>query len=149
MNCDFNEINNEIKSLKANSICYAEIQKEFIQYLNNEFEAELDEEKDYELQELFDEDIELPLSISEEEILAFLKWRYSLILVENEKSIIESLEAVANADPKKTHRAIKNLENDISDMRDYKRVIKRIIDASNETLNKLDELLTLCDKYGK
>lgn len=149
MNCNFNEINNEIKNLKANNISHAKIQKEFIQYLNNEFEAEFDKEKDYELQELFDEDIELPLSISEEEILAFLKWRYSLILVENEKSIIESLEAVASADPKEIHRAIKNLETDISDMRDYKRVIKRIIDASNETLNKLDELLTLCDKYGK
>ena len=59
-------------------------------------------------------------------------YRLNLIIAK-EKSIIQSLE---------------NFEDvDASSIRDYRITVKKIIAGSNEPLDRLDELLTLFDKY--
>lgn len=65
---------------------------------------------------------------------AFAECTYRLnLIITKEKSIIQSLE---------------NSEDfDVSNIRDYRITVKKIIDGSNEPLDRLDELLTLFDKY--
>lgn len=139
----------EIENLKANSKRLEKEQEELIDYLNNELDLEIDDTKTYDPLEILDEDIELPLSIAEDELLMFLKWRYSLILIVNQKSIIESLEAILSGDSKSIHRSVKKLKSDIKDIRYYRQIVNEIIDTSNETLNNLNQLIDLCDKYRK
>lgn len=65
-------------------------------------------------------------------VFAECVYRLNLIITK-EKSIIQSLE---------------NFEDfDVSSIRDYRSTIKEIIAGSNEPLDRLDELLTLFDKY--
>ena len=65
-------------------------------------------------------------------VFAECVYRFNLIITK-EKSIIQSLE---------------NSEDfDVSSIRDYRSTIKEIIAGSNEPLDRLDELLTLFDKY--
>ena len=137
----------EIENLKANSKRLEKEQEELIDYLNNELDLEIDDTKTYDPLEILDEDIELPLSIAEDELLMFLKWRYSLILIVNQKSIVESLEAILSGDSKSLHRSVKKLKSDIKDIRYYRQIVNEIIDTSNETLNNLNQLIDLCDKY--
>ncbi|MEE1065535.1 MAG: hypothetical protein UH249_05325 [Acutalibacteraceae bacterium] len=139
----------EIENLKANSKRLEKEQEELIDYLNNELDLEIDDTKTYDPLEILDEDIELPLSIAEDELLMFLKWRYSLILIVNQKSIVESLEAILSGDSKSLHRSVKKLKSDIKDIRYYRQIVNEIIDTSNETLNNLNQLIDLCDKYRK
>lgn len=139
----------EVENLKANSKRLEKEQEELIDYLNNELDLEIDDTKTYDPLEILDEDIELPLSIAEDELLMFLKWRYSLILIVNQKSIIESLEAILSGDSKSIHRSVKKLKSDIKDIRYYRQIVNEIIDTSNETLNNLNQLIDLCDKYRK
>ncbi len=140
MEFDSAVLKTEIENLKATSKRLEKEQEEIIDYLNNELDLEIDDTKTY-------EDIELPLSITEDEILMFLKWRYSLILIANQKSIVESLESFLSGDSKSLHRSVKKLEADIKDMRYYRQIINEIIDTSEETLNNLNQLIDLCDKY--
>lgn len=147
MEFDSTILKNEIEKLKANSKMLVEEQEEFIEHLNNELDLGIDDTKTYDPLEILDEDIELPLSIAEDELLMFLKWRYSLILIVNQKSIIESLEAVLSGDSKSIHRSVKKLKSDIKDIRYYRQIVNEIIDTSNETLNNLNHLIDLCDKY--
>lgn len=142
MEFDSATLKTEIENLKANSKRLEKEQEELIDYLNNELDLEIDDTKTY-------EDVEIPLSITEDEILMFLKWRYSLILIVNQKSIVESLEAILSGDSKSLHRSVKKLESDIKDMRYYRQIVNEIIDTSNETLNNLNQLIDLCDKYRK
>lgn len=147
MEFDSTILKNEIEKLKANSKMLVKEQEEFIEHLNNELDLGIDDTKTYDPLEILDEDIELPLSIAEDELLMFLKWRYSLILIVNQKSIIESLEAVLSGDSKSIHRSVKKLKSDIKDIRYYRQIVNEIIDTSNETLNNLNHLIDLCDKY--
>lgn len=147
MEFDSTILKNEIEKLKVNSKMLVEEQEEFIEHLNNELDLGIDDTKTYDPLEILDEDIELPLSIAEDELLMFLKWRYSLILIVNQKSIVESLEAILSGDSKSIHRSVKKLESDIKDMRYYRQFVNEIIDTSNETLNNLNQLIDLCDKY--
>lgn len=149
MEFDSTILKNEIEKLKANSKMLVEEQEEFIEHLNNELDLGIDDTKTYDPLEILDEDIELPLSIAEDELLMFLKWRYSLILIVNQKSIVESLEAVLGGDTKSIHRSVKKLKSDIKDIRYYRQIVNEIIDTSNETLNNLNQLIDLCDKYRK
>ena len=147
MEFDSTILKNEIEKLKANSKMLVKEQEEFIEHLNNELDLGIDDTKTYDPLEILDEDIELPLSIAEDELLMFLKWRYSLILIVNQKSIIESLEAVLSGDSKSIHRSVKKLKSDIKDIRYYRHIVNEIIDTSNETLNNLNQLIDLCDKF--
>lgn len=149
MEFDSTILKNEIEKLKANSKMLVEEQEEFIEHLNNELDLGIEDTKTYDPLEILDEDIELPLSIAEDELLLFLKWRYSLILIVNQKSIVESLEAVLGGDSKSIHRSVKKLKSDIKDIRYYRQIVNEIIDTSNETLNNLNQLIDLCDKYRK
>lgn len=149
MEFDSTILKNEIEKLKVNSKMLVEEQEEFIEHLNNELDLGIDDTKTYDPLEILDEDIELPLSIAEDELLMFLKWRYSLILIVNQKSIVESLEAVLDGDSKSIHRSVKKLKSDIKDIRYYRQIVNEIIDTSNETLNNLNQLIDLCDKYRK
>lgn len=149
MEFDSTILKNEIEKLKVNSKMLVEEQEEFIEHLNNELDLGIDDTKTYDPLEILDEDIELPLSIAEYELLMFLKWRYSLILIVNQKSIVESLEAVLDGDSKSIHRSVKKLKSDIKDIRYYRQIVNEIIDTSNETLNNLNQLIDLCDKYRK
>ena len=149
MEFDSTILKNEIEKLKANSKMLVKEQEEFIEHLNNELDLGIDDTKTYDPLEILDEDIELPLSIAEDELLMFLKWRYSLILIVNQKSIIESLEAILSGDSKSIHRSVKKLKSDIKDIRYYRQIVNEIIDTSNETLNNLNQLIDLCDKYRK
>lgn len=147
MEFDSTILKNEIEKLKVNSKMLVEEQEEFIEHLNNELDLGIDDTKTYDPLEILDEDIELPLSIAEDELLMFLKWRYSLILIVNQKSIIESLEAILSGDSKSIHRSVKKLKSDIKDIRYYRQIVNEIIATSNETLNNLNHLIDLCDKY--
>ncbi|MEE1503761.1 MAG: hypothetical protein UGF89_05920 [Acutalibacteraceae bacterium] len=147
MEFDSTILKNEIEKLKVNSKTLVEEQEEFIEHLNNELDLGIDDTKTYDPLEILDEDIELPLSIAEDELLMFLKWRYSLILIVNQKSIIESLEAILSGDSKSIHRSVKKLKSDIKDIRYYRQIVNEIIATSNETLNNLNHLIDLCDKY--
>ena len=147
MEFDSTILKNEIEKLKVNSKTLVEEQEEFIEHLNNELDLGIDDTKTYAPLEILDEDIELPLSIAEDELLMFFKWRYSLILIVNQKSIIESLEAILSGDSKSIHRSVKKLKSDIKDIRYYRQIVNEIIATSNETLNNLNHLIDLCDKY--
>ena len=80
------------------------------------------------------EDLKTELNQLTEMKYVFSECVYRLNLIINkEKSIIQSLE---------------NFEDfDVSSIRDYRSTIKEIIAGSNEPLDRLDELLTLFDKY--
>ena len=80
------------------------------------------------------EDLKTELNQLTEMKYAFAECVYRLnLIITKEKSIIQSLE---------------NSEDfDVSNIRDYRITVKKIIDGSNEPLDRLDELLTLFDKY--
>ena len=80
------------------------------------------------------EDLKTELNQLAEMKYVFAECVYRLNLIINkEKSIMQSLE---------------NFEDfDVSSIRDYRSTIKEIIAGSNEPLDRLDELLTLFDKY--
>lgn len=80
------------------------------------------------------EDLKTELNQLTEMKYVFAECVYRLnLIITKEKSIIQSLE---------------NFEDfDVSSIRDYRSTIKEIIAGSNEPLDRLDELLTLFDKY--
>ena len=80
------------------------------------------------------EDLKAELNQLTEMKYVFAECAYRLnLIITKEKSIIQSLE---------------NSEDfDVSSIRDYRSTIKEIIAGSNEPLDRLDELLTLFDKY--
>ena len=86
------------------------------------------------------------LFMDEKDVFQFMNWCYRKFLIINMQSITESIEKIESGDK---HIAIKTLENDVSDLRKYKKNIRQIIQTSNTTLDKIDELIKMADKYRK
>ncbi len=144
-------LNQRIETLRKESEkLVAEKNKDLIEYFNDVYGVGFGEERDFNgVDELYNEDGEgyldpFDLAMDENDILQFLKWRYRLYLISKTDSLAECLERISDG---KEHVSKKHLEKEVSDMRGYKRLIEEILSVSKDTLEKIEEIMKVADKY--
>ena len=142
-----------IETLKNDtSELFAEKNKDFIEYFNEMYSAEFGEDRNFNnFCDLFAEDEEgyfdpCDLVMDENDIICFMKWRYCLSLLMYMESVTDTLEEFESG---KQHTAKKGLEKTVSYLRKYKKQIKQIISVSENTIEKIDDLIGIADKYRK
>lgn len=141
----------EIATLK-NDISQLILQKNeaFIEHFNEEYGADFEENRDFnEFADLYAEDDDgyldpFDLVMDENDIMHFLQWRYRMFLISYMNSVAECLEKITNGEQ---HTSKKQLEKDVSDMRKYKKQIKEIQSISDNTIQQINALIELADKY--
>lgn len=125
---------------------------DIIEHFNDEYGAGFGENRSFnEFVDLYAEEDEgyfdpFDLVMDENDIIHFMQWRYRLFLIANMESITQEFEKIESGD---SHTAIKRLEQDISDLRKYKKEIDKIIEISGATIEKIDKLIEIVDKHRK
>lgn len=147
------DLRNDIIILKEETVkLVAEKDGAFIEHFNEEYGAGFGDGRTFEcFSDLYSEEEEgyfdpFDLFMDEKDVFQFMNWCYRKFLIINMQSITKSIEKIESGDK---HTAIKTLENDVSDLRKYKKNIRQIIQTSNTTLDKIDELIKMADKYRK
>ena len=147
------DLRNDIAILREETAeLIAEKDGALIEHFNEEYGAGFGEDRTFDdFSDLYSEDGEgyfdpFDLFMDEKDVFQFMNWCYRKFLIINMKSITESIERIESGEK---HTAIKALEKDVSDLRKYKKYIQQIIAASNTTLDKVDELIKIADKYRK
>ena len=140
----------EIATLK-NDISQLILQKNeaFIEHFNEEYGADFEESRDFnEFADLYAEDDgyldPFDLVMDENDIMHFLHWRYRMFLISYMNSVAECLEKITNGEQ---HTSKKQLEKTVSDMRKYKKQIKEMQAISDNTIQQINALIKLADKY--
>ena len=147
------DLRNDLTILKEETEkLVAEKDGALIEHFNEEYGAGFGDSRTFEcFSDLYSEDKAgyfdpFDLFMDEKDVFQFMNWCYRKFLIINMQSITESIEKIESGEK---HTAIKALGKDVSDLRKYKREIQQIIAASNTTLDKVDELIKIADKYRK